>query len=104
MIIKMIFKKIGAAAASAKRLWEFKIAEKNDAKDINNKNGKVILVKSMAKLIFSLSLTDPGAINDTNIGIKISITKTKTSKLKNKILNTSFANLFDFFPFVNSVE
>ena len=96
MIIKMIFKKIGAAAASAKRLWEFKIAE-NDAKDINNKNGKVILVKSMAKLIFSLSLTNPGAINDTNIGIKISITKTKTSKLKNKILNTSFANLFDFF-------
>ena len=52
MIIKIIFKIIGAAAVSAKRLWEFKIAEKNDAKDTSIKNGKVILVRSIAKSIF----------------------------------------------------
>ncbi len=35
--IKTIFNIIGAAAATANLLWEFKIAEKNDAKQIKNK-------------------------------------------------------------------
>ena len=43
-------------------MWEFKIAEKKDAKQIKNKNGKVILVKSIAILSFSNSLENPGAI------------------------------------------
>ena len=62
IIIKTIFNIIGAAEAAANLLCEFKIAEKKDAKLIKNKNGKVILVKSMAIFNFSVSFINPGAI------------------------------------------
>ena len=47
---------MGAAAATANLLYELSIAEKNDAKHIKNKNGKVILLKSTASFNFSGSL------------------------------------------------
>ena len=101
----MIFKIIGAAAASANRLWEFNIAEKKDANETNIKNGNVILVRFIAKLIFSLSSINPGAINDTNVGINICAKKTNIIKPKSNKLKTSFAKLFDSnFPLVNSDE
>ena len=43
--IKKIFNMIGAAAAIANLLWEFKIAEKKEATLMNNRNGKVNLVR-----------------------------------------------------------
>ena len=43
---------MGAAEAIANLLWEIKIAEKKDAKLINIKKGKVILVKVIANSIF----------------------------------------------------
>ena len=78
----MIFNIIGAADAAANLLWEFNIPAKKDDKLTNIKKGNVILVKSVAILIFSLSSTNPGAIMLTTIGIKISATKTKKIKLK----------------------
>ncbi len=66
-----MFKIIGDAEAAANLLCEFKIAEKKEAKLTKNKNGKVIRVKFIAKSIFSKSLTNPGAIIETNTGIKI---------------------------------
>ena len=60
--ISTIFKIIGAAAAAANLLLEFKIPEKNEDKLTNNKNGKVILVSSTAKLNFSKLSKNPGAI------------------------------------------
>ena len=74
--IKNIFKIIGAAEATANLLCEFNIAEKKDDKLTNNKNGKVILVRLIAISNFSESSVKPGAINETNNGIKISIIKT----------------------------
>ena len=53
---------IGAAAAAANLSFEFRIPEKNEDKLTNNKNGKVILVNSTARLNFILSSTNPGAI------------------------------------------
>ena len=47
-----MFKIIGAADAIANLLCEFKMAEKKDAKLINIKKGKVILVKVTANSIF----------------------------------------------------
>ena len=47
---------MGAAAAAANLLLEFKIPEKNDERLTNNKNGKVILVNSTAISNFSISL------------------------------------------------
>ena len=44
---------IGAAAAAANLLFEFKIPEKKDEILTNNKKGNVILVSSTAKLNFS---------------------------------------------------
>ena len=80
-------------------LCEFKIAEKNEAKQIKNKNGNVILVKLIANSIFSTFSTNPGAIIDTNAGIKICTISTKNNKPKNKRLKMLLANLFDcFFP------
>ena len=70
-IIRIIFNIIGAAAASANLLYEFNIPAKNDAREINNKNGKVILVRFIANCIFSSSSKKPGAIRDTNAGINI---------------------------------
>ena len=45
LLIKTIFKIIGAAAAAANLLLVFRIPEKKDDKLTNNKKGKVILVK-----------------------------------------------------------
>ena len=95
--IKTIFKIIGAADAAANLLCEFKIAEKNDAKQTKNKNGKVILVKLIVYSIFESSPTNPGAINETNTGMKISTITTKKKKPKNKRLKILLANLFDYF-------
>ena len=65
LIIKTTFKIIGAAAAAANLLLEFKIPAKKDDKLTNNKKGKVILVNSTARLNFILSSTNPGAIKKT---------------------------------------
>ena len=83
---------MGAAAATANLLCEFKIAEKNDAKLIKNKKGKVILVKLTAKFIFSVSPSKPGAIKKTNAGMKISIMTTKKNNVTINKLNTLLAN------------
>ena len=92
-----------AAEDAANLLWEFNIAEKNDAKLINNKKGKVILVKLIAKSIFSRSSMKPGAIIDTNPGIKIWTTIVKIKRPKNKKLKILFANSFAlFFPLIIS--
>ena len=56
------FKIIGAAAAAANLLLELSIPEKKDDKLTNAKKGKVILVKSTAKLNLLLSSIKPGAI------------------------------------------
>ena len=45
-----MFKIIGAAAAAANLLLEFKIPEKKDDRLTNNKKGNVILVSSTARL------------------------------------------------------
>ena len=58
----MIFKIIGAAAAAANLLLEFKIPEKKDDKLTNNKNGNVTLVNSTARLNLKLFSMNPGAI------------------------------------------
>jgi hypothetical protein len=92
-----MFRIIGAAAAAANLLCEFKIAEKNDAKQIKNKKGKVILVKFIAIVIFSKLPTNPGAIIDTNAGIKISIIIVRNNNPKKRRLKMSLANLFDCF-------
>ena len=102
-IINIIFKKRGAAAAAANLLCEFKIAEKKDAKLIKNKNGKVILVKSMAIFNFSGSFINPGAIILINTGINISIIKIVKNSPNNNKLKIVFANEFAFFfPLISS--
>ena len=63
--IKTIFNIIGAAAAAANLLFEFKIPEKKEDKLTNNRNGNVILVSSTAKLNFISSSKKPGAIKYT---------------------------------------
>ena len=66
-------------------------------------NGKVILVKLIAKFILSSLPLNPGAIKNTNKGINISIIKTKKNKLKINKLNTFVANFSDCsFPFAIS--
>ena len=92
-----MFKIIGAADAAANLLWELSMPAKKEDRLTNIKKGKVILVKSVATLIFSLSSTNPGAIKLTTIGMKISATKTKKNKAKNNKLKISFAKIFDFF-------
>ena len=77
---------MGAAEAAANLLCEFKIAEKKDAIQINIRNGKVILVKEIARSILFVSSINPGAIKLTKIGIKISIIRTKNNKPKNNKL------------------
>ena len=54
--IKITFNIIGAAAAAANLLYELSMAAKKDAKQTKNKKGKVILLKSTARLNFSGSL------------------------------------------------
>ena len=96
---------MGAAEAAANLLWELRIAEKNEAIHIKNKKGKVILVKSIATSILSISSTNPGAMIDTNPGIKIWIKRTKKNKIKNRRLKTLFAKLLaSFFPFKIAAE
>ena len=73
-------------------MCEFKIAEKNDAKLIKNKNGKVILVRFIAISILLISSTNPGAIIDTKEGIKICTIRTKKNRPKNKRLKILLAN------------
>ncbi len=68
------------------------LQEKKDDKLTNSKNGKVILVRLIAISNFSESSVKPGAINDTNSGIKISIIKTIASSDKKRILKILFAN------------
>ena len=60
--IKMIFKMMGAAAAAANLLLEFKMPEKKDERLTNNKKGNVILVSSTARLNFMLSAINHGAM------------------------------------------
>ena len=94
---------IGAAEAAANLLCEFKIAEKKDDKLTNIKKGKVILVNSIANSIFFVFSENPGAINPTKDGMKISIIITKNNRPQNNKLKISFANLFEFdLPFANS--
>ena len=69
MIIKTIFKIIGAAAVSANLLCELRIAEKKDTKDTSSKKGNVILVRFIAIDIFSVLSIKPGAIIETKNGI-----------------------------------
>ena len=57
-----MFNIIGAAAAAANLLLELRIAEKKEDRLTNNKNGKVILVNSIANSnLISFSI-NPGAI------------------------------------------
>ena len=107
--IKKKLRIIGAAAAASNLLCEFIIAEKNDAKHIKNKNGKVNLVKSTAKFIFSWLPLNPGAIRKTKYGMKISIIKTrknkpKISKLKTFVVNFSFKNKKPNKAVINGIE
>ena len=103
IIIKTIFNIIGAAEAAANLLCEFKIAEKKDAKLINNIKGNVILVKSVAIINFSGSDLKPGAISETNKGINNSTRITSPSSEKVNKLKTLFAKFSEFFfDFVNS--
>ena len=60
--IKTKFKNIGADAAAANLLFEFKIPEKKEDRLTNNKKGKVIRVNSIAKENLKLSSMNPGAI------------------------------------------
>ena len=56
-------------------------------------------------LIFSKSPTNPGAIIDTNAGIKISIIIVRNNNPKKRRLKISLANLFDWFlPWLISDE
>ena len=54
LLFKTTFKIIRATAAAANLLFEFKIPEKKEERLTNNKNGKVILVNSTAKLNFNI--------------------------------------------------
>ena len=76
------------------------IAEKKDAKIINNKKGNVILVNVIANSIFCESFSNPGAIRSTNNGISISmmiINKSKPKISKLKILLAKFSDNFFLF-------
>ena len=96
---------IGAAAAMPNLLYEFRIAEKNEAKLIKNKKGNVILVNKIANSNLSLFSIKPGAINLMNSGMKISIIRTTTNNPINRKLKTSLAKeAAFFFDFVNSEE
>ena len=97
LIIKITFKIIGAAAAAANLLFEFKIPEKNEDKLTKSKKGNVILVNSTARLNFILSSTNPGAIKYTKYGVNISTSVTIKSKINKRRLKTSSANFFPSF-------
>ena len=89
--INKIFNIIGAAAVIKNFPFEFKMAERNDAMDIKNKKGIVILLRSTARSNFPSISLKPGEIRNKNSGVNISITKTiKRIKIINKF-NTWFA-------------
>ena len=103
MIIKKIFKIIGAADAAANLLCEFKIAPKKDDKLTNKRKGKVILVKLIVISNLSEFSVKPGAIKKTNQGINISTTKTKNKITKVRKLKMLPANILAlFFPLFSS--
>ena len=73
------------------------MAEKKDAKLINNKNGKVILVRKIVKSNLSELSVNPGAIINTKKGINNSISKTIANRNMIIKLKISFAKIDDFF-------
>ena len=92
--IRTIFKIIGAAAAAANLLFEFKIPEKKEDKLTNSKKGKVIRVSCTARSnLISLPI-NPGAITYIMYGVKISTIVTIKSKISSNELKTSSANFF----------
>ena len=99
-----MLKIIGAADAIANLLWEFRIAEKKDAKLIKNKKGNVILVSVIASSIFWISSPNPGAIMNTNKGINISIISTKKNNPKISKLKILLAKFYDCFFLLNKDE
>ena len=94
--IKIKFKKIGAPAAAANLLFEFKMPEKKEDRLTNNRKGNVIFVSSTAKLNLFKSFTNPGAIILTKKGVKISTISTIKSKI---IINSVKSSLAKFSPF-----
>ena len=102
--INIKFKKIGAAAAAANLFSVFKIPEKKEDKLTNAKKGKVILVKSTAKLNLLLSSIKPGAIKKTTYGVRISTIKTIDKSPKVNKVKTSSANLLPFTLLFNFSE
>ena len=91
--LKIIFRIIGAAAAAANLLLEFKIPEKKEDKLTNNKKGNVILVSSTARLNLISSTKKPGAMRYTKKGVKISARVIIISKVITRRLKTSSANI-----------
>ena len=84
---------------------ERKARRQERRQQIKNKKGKVILVKLIATSIFCKLPINPGAIIETNTGIKISIIIVKNNKPKKRKLKISLANLFDcFLPLIISDE
>ena len=104
LAIRMMFKKIGAAAAAANLLFEFKIPEKKEDKLTKNKKGNVILVNSTAKLNLKSSVIKPGAIIYTKYGVNISARVTINNKIIERIVRTSSAKLLPIFLFSNFAE
>ena len=89
-----MFKIIGAAAAAANLLFALSIPEKKDDMLTNNKNGKVILENSIAKLYFRSFSTKPGAIRKITKGVNISTIKIIANRVTINKNKTSSANLF----------
>ena len=64
-----------------------------------------IVIEIFMPAFVSKSPTNPGAIIETNAGIKISITIVKNNNPRNNKLKISLANVFDcFFPLITSDE
>ena len=85
----------------ANLLCEFRMAEKKDAKLINIKKGKVILVNATSQFHLLVSHPQsPGAIKKINSGIIISIIRTKKNNPTTSKLKILFANFCDSF-FIN---
>ena len=99
-----MFRIIGAAAAAANLLCEFKIAEKKDVRLIKNKKGNVILVRSIAIFNFSGSFENPGAIILIKAGINISIIKIVKNRPNNNKLKIVLAKELAFFFVLRSSE
>tara|TARA_B100000575_G_C22871125_1_gene508301 strand:+ start:224 stop:724 length:501 start_codon:yes stop_codon:yes gene_type:complete len=99
-----MFKTIGAAAATANLPFEFKIAEKKEDMDTNNKKGKVILLKSVANLNFSGSLLNPGEIKNTKPPINISAIIVRSKREINKKLKTELVKFSKRFLMLSLVK